>query len=184
MGFSAGRLRCLGGILHMLLDFANIACLLPGLAGRGCVKIGIFKTSLNLNRSLDFGEIARLCHAACFWPSRRRSGLRRGVARSKMRTEAGKMPGSLIFSIRNGHGVSDDRFGLNRIDRIRMQSAMGTVSISEVWRFSCKAAPFIAGWNGWCRCLARQQEELLRKVISRAQMLSGVCAFVHDSYAE
>ena len=81
MGFSAGRLRCLGGILHMLLDFANIACLLPGLAGRGCVKIGIFKTSLNLNRSLDIGEIARLCHAACFWPSRRRSGLRRGVAR-------------------------------------------------------------------------------------------------------
>ena len=161
MGFSAGRLRCLGGILHMLLDFANIAY-----------------------RSLDIGEIARLCHAACFWPSRRRSGLRRGVARSKMRTEAGKMPGSLIFSIRNGHGVSDDRFGLNRIDRIRMQSAMGTGSISDVWRFSCKAAPFIVGWNGWCRCLARQQEELLRKVISRAQMLSGVCAFVHDSYAE
>ena len=136
------------------------------------------------HRSLDIGEIARLCHAACFWPSRRRSGLRRGVARSKMRTEAGKMPGSLIFSIRNGHGVSDDRFGLNRIDRIRMQSAMGTGSISDVWRFSCKAAPFIVGWNGWCRCLARQQEELLRKVISRAQMLSGVCAFVHDSYAE
>ena len=45
--------------------------------------------SLNPNRSLDFGEIARLCHAACFSPSRRRSGLRRG-------------------------GVSNDRFGLNR----------------------------------------------------------------------
>ena len=28
-----------------------------------------------------------------------------------MRTEAGKMPESLIFSIRNGHGVSNDRFG-------------------------------------------------------------------------
>ena len=39
--------------------------------------------SFNPNRSLDFGEIARLCHAACFSPSRRRSGLRRlaeGVA--------------------------------------------------------------------------------------------------------
>ena len=57
--------------------------------------------NLNPNRSLDFGEIARLCHAACFWPSRRRSGLRRGV-----------MPESLIFPIRNGHGVSNDRFGL------------------------------------------------------------------------
>ena len=51
----------------------------------------------------------------CFWPSRRRSGLRRGVARSRMRTEAGKMPESLISPIRNGHGVSNssnDRFGL------------------------------------------------------------------------
>ena len=66
----------------------------------------------NPNRSLDFGEIARLCHAACFWPSRRRSGLRRGVARIRMRTEAGKMPESLIFPIRNGLGVSNDRFGL------------------------------------------------------------------------
>ena len=28
-----------------------------------------------------------------------------------MRTEAGKMPESLIFPIRNGHGVSNDRFG-------------------------------------------------------------------------
>ena len=69
---------------------------------------------LNPNRSLDFGEIARLCHAACFWPSRRRSGLHRGVARNRMRTEAGKMPGSLIFPIRNGHGVSNDRFGLKK----------------------------------------------------------------------
>ena len=30
----------------------------------------------NPNRSLGFGQIARLCHAACFSPSRRRSGLR------------------------------------------------------------------------------------------------------------
>ena len=36
--------------------------------------------SFNPNRSLDFGEIARLCHAACFSPSRRRSGLRRDSA--------------------------------------------------------------------------------------------------------
>ena len=65
----------------------------------------------NPNRSLDFGEIARLCHAACFSPSRRRSGLRRGVARSRMRTEAGKMPESLIFLTENSPGVSNDRFG-------------------------------------------------------------------------
>ena len=70
--------------------------------------------SLNPNRSLDFGEIARLCHAACFSPSRRRSGLRRGVARNRMRTEAGKMPESLIFLTENSPGVSNDRFGLNR----------------------------------------------------------------------
>ena len=62
-------------------------------------------------RSLDIGEIARLCHVACFWPGRRRGGLRRGVAGNRMRTEAGKMPGSLISPIRNGHGVSNDRFG-------------------------------------------------------------------------
>ena len=41
------------------------------------------------------------------------SGLRRGVARNRMRTEAGKMPESLISPIRNGHGVSNDRFGFN-----------------------------------------------------------------------
>ena len=72
---------------------------------------------VNPNRSSDFGKIARLCHAACFPPSRRRSGLPRGVARNRMRTQAGKMPESLISPIRNGHGVSDDRFGLNNTPR-------------------------------------------------------------------
>ena len=43
------------------------------------------------------------------------SGLAEGVAGSRMRTEAGKMPGSLIFPIRNGHGVSNDRFGVTQI---------------------------------------------------------------------
>ena len=71
----------------------------------------------NPNRSSDFGKTARLCHAACFSPSRRRSGLPRGVARNRMRTKAGKMPESLISPIRNGHGVSDDRFGLNNTPR-------------------------------------------------------------------
>ena len=76
-------------------------------------NFAIYRSNLlNPNRSLDFGEIARLCHAACFSPSRRRSGLRRGVARIRMRTEAGKMPESLIFPIKNRHGVSNDRFGL------------------------------------------------------------------------
>ena len=56
------------------------------------------------NRSSGLGEIARLCHAACF-PSAE------GVAGNRMRTEAGKMPESLIFPIRNGLGVSNDRFG-------------------------------------------------------------------------
>ena len=32
-----------------------------------------------------------------------------------MRTEAGKMPESLISPIRNGHGVSNDRFGFKEI---------------------------------------------------------------------
>ena len=50
--------------------------------------------------------------SVCFSPSRRRSGLRRGVAGNRMRTKAGKMPESLIFPIRNGHGVSNDRFGI------------------------------------------------------------------------
>ena len=72
---------------------------------------------VNPNRSSDFGKIARLCQAACFPPSRRRSGLPRGVARNRMRTQAGKMPESLISPIRNGHGVSDDRFGLNNTPR-------------------------------------------------------------------
>ena len=80
-------------------------------AGRWFYGVGKLKISFIPNRSLDFGEIARLCHAACFSPSRRRSGLRRGVARNRMRTEAGKMPESLISPIRNGHGVSNDRFG-------------------------------------------------------------------------
>ena len=34
------------------------------------------------------------------------------AARNRMRTEAGKMPECLIFLIRNGLGVSNDRFGL------------------------------------------------------------------------
>ncbi len=72
----------------------------------------LMMATVNPNRSLDFGEIARLCHAACFSPSRRRSGLRRGVARIRMRTEAGKMPESLTFPIKNGLGVSNDRFGV------------------------------------------------------------------------
>ena len=36
-------------------------------------------------------------------------------AGNRMRTKAGKMPESLIFPIRNGHGVSNDRFGFKDI---------------------------------------------------------------------
>ena len=78
-------------------------------------RLDQFRSCLNPNRSLDFGEIARLCHAACFSPSRRRSGLRRGVARIRMRTEAGKMPESLTFPIKNGLGVSNNRFGFKQL---------------------------------------------------------------------
>ena len=46
------------------------------------------------------------------------SGLAEGVARNRMRTEAGKMPESLIFPIRNGLGVSNDRFGIKPLDWI------------------------------------------------------------------
>ena len=35
----------------------------------------------------------------------------KSVTRNRVRTEAGKMPESLIFPIGSGHGVSDDRFG-------------------------------------------------------------------------
>ena len=41
------------------------------------------------------------------------SGDAGGVARNRMRTEAGNLPESLVFPIRNGLGVSNDRFGLN-----------------------------------------------------------------------
>ena len=86
------------------------------------------RSFLNPNRSLDFGEIARLCHAACFSPSRRRSGLRRGVARIRMRTEAGKMPESLIFLTENSPGVSNDRFGLKFLAILKRMDFQGAVS--------------------------------------------------------
>lgn len=49
--------------------------------------------------------MVRLCQAA--------SRLAEGVARNRMRTDAGKMPESLIFPIGNGLGLSDGRFGFN-----------------------------------------------------------------------
>ena len=57
---------------------------------------------------IRLGEVVRLRQAAGFSFSRRRSGLRRGVARNRMRTEAGKMPERLFFPIR-----TDTAFGLN-----------------------------------------------------------------------
>ena len=95
------------------LDASYLTCLILSSDRSFSKNLHFSDRSFNPNRSLDIGEIARLCHAACFSPSRRRSGLRRGVARNRMRTEAGKMPESLISPIRNGHGVSNDRFGFN-----------------------------------------------------------------------
>ena len=89
--------------------------------------------SFNPNRSLGFGQIARLCHAACFSPSRRRSGLRRGVARIRMRTEAGKMPESLTFPIKNGLGVSNDRFGFKQEEAIVRYRYLRFEAYDEAW---------------------------------------------------
>ena len=46
----------------------------------------------------------------------------RGVARIRMRTEAGKMPESLTFPIKNGLGVSNDRFGFKPDESHRFQN--------------------------------------------------------------
>ena len=94
-------------------------------------------SAFNPNRSSDFGEIARLCHAACFSPGRRRSGPRRGVAGNRMRTEAGKMPECLILPIGNGSGVSHDRFGFN--DRSK---AMGHASL-DMLSILCQDSVFL-----------------------------------------
>ena len=104
------------GILH---DISGQDAQKPHLRhGNGFLDYSVFFLFIP-NRSLDFGEIARLCQAACFSPSRRRSGLRRGVARNRMRTEAGKMPESLIFLTENSPGVSNDRFGIMKRNRKR-----------------------------------------------------------------
>ena len=58
------------------------------------------------NRSSDFREIARLCHAACFWPSRRRSE-EQDAGRS------GQDARKHHFRHRKRPGESDGRFGLN-----------------------------------------------------------------------
>ena len=108
---------------------------------------------VNPNRSSDFGEIARLCHAACFSPSRRRSGLRRGVARNRMRTEAGKMPECLIFPIRNGHGVSNDRFGLKETELFLHGSLFFMLSMEVRKRFqtSCFYHDGISVMTEFCK---------------------------------
>ena len=86
---------------------------------RPSVKMPFWITVIfNPKRSSDFGEIARLCHASCFRLSRRRSGLRQGVARSRIRTKAGEMPECLISPIGNRLGVPDDRFGFDQSKRM------------------------------------------------------------------
>ena len=45
-----------------------------------------------------------------------------------MRAEAGKMPESLIPPIRNGHGVSDDRFGFKARGHIRFHPKDGSAT--------------------------------------------------------
>ena len=65
----------------------------------------------NPNRSLDFGEIARLCHAACFSLSRRRSGLRRGSGCGQRRARCPKA--SLSQSKTNSARLMTD-LGLSR----------------------------------------------------------------------
>ena len=77
-----------------------------------------------------------------------------------MRTEAGKMPESLVFPIRNGLGVSNDRFGLNagavcrhwekicNLDTVLRPGfkvpGRGVLSIITV----CRAGRWNGGWAG------------------------------------
>ena len=77
-------------------EFVRPPGIIPGLSG-------VFHITRQIARG--FGERGRL--PACPRPG----PLRRSVARSWMRTEAGKMPENLIFPIGNGLGVPNDRFG-------------------------------------------------------------------------
>ena len=45
-----------------------------------------------------------------------------------MRTEAGNLPESLVFPIRNGLGVSNDRFGLKFLEILKRLDFQGPVS--------------------------------------------------------
>ena len=144
-----------------------------------------YRITFNPNRSSDFGKIARLCHAACFPPSRRRSGLRRGVARNRMRTEAGKMPESLISPIRNGHGVSDDRFGLN--------NTPGRISASPAEKASMEREnPYIRVQRRrpqrWSSDKESSTEHILERILFWktdfwAALFQGTCRHAH-SYAQ
>ena len=60
------------------------------------------------------GLIVRSGHEECLPTSRRRSGPRRGAARSKMRTEASKMPQSVISGIGIRLGETKKRFWSTR----------------------------------------------------------------------
>ena len=67
----------------------------------------------------------------------------RGVARSRMRTEAGKMPVSIIFEIGNGLGESDDLFGLCvrqcQVKSIVRQGRASNIEDSGFFLHRCRA---------------------------------------------
>ncbi len=48
-----------------------------------------------------------------------------------MRTKAGKMPESLIFPIRNGHGVSNDRFGFKIGESLSVLGSAPRICLTE-----------------------------------------------------
>ena len=130
---------------------------------------------LNPNRSLDFGEIARLCHAACFSPSRRRSGLRR-----RMRTEAGKMPESLTFPIKNGLGVSNDRFGLKVC--IAETDLIISVLCGFRWALVCSGTGGMEKGSGFAKkkavCRNGQSPILIHRRRCRGEFESGTASSI------
>ena len=66
-----------------------------------------------------------------------------------MRTEAGKMPESLTFPIKNGLGVSNDRFGFKRATREFSLDRESLMAHALAWILllenSIRAAPGISG---------------------------------------
>ena len=83
-----------------------------------------------------------------------------------MRTEAGKVSGSLIFPIRNGHGASNDRSGISPAqENIYGLMKSQTVNLLHFDEVALAAGCARAGYGVRCR----QEED--RGVLSFAVMI-------------